>query len=151
MEILSLFKSNRQEHLLIFADSDVKTSSSARFRKETLRQLGYADALLDGMIIHIGDKEFEDAFPDEVIAICVSMKWVKETGPYTAEEIAQLRSSDKFSDALTRMVWENSIAGGPRWSKIDFGRALGVHCPEEHVPVAIREVFTRARRIAGVE
>lgn len=151
MEVLSLFKSNRQEHVLIFADSDVKTNNGARFRKETLRQLGYADALLDDIIIHIGDKEFEDAFADEVIATCISTKWVKPTGPYSAEEIAALRGHSKFSDALMRMVWDNSVPHGPRWAKPDFGRALAMHCPHEHVPVAIRELFARARRIAGIE
>lgn len=151
MEILRLFRSNRQEHVLIFADSDVKTNNGARFRKDTLRQLGYADALLDDMIIHIGDREFEDAFADEVIAACISTKWVKPTGAYTAEEIAALRGHTKFSDALMRMVWDTTAPDGPRWTKPDFGRALGAHCPGEHVPAAIREVFVRARRIAGVE
>jgi hypothetical protein len=150
-EILSLFKNNRQEHVLIFADSDVKTNSSARFRKETLRQLGYADALLNSIIIHIGDMEFEDAFSDEVIAQCISTKWMKSDGNYTPQEVALLRSKPKFSDALMRLVWDNAVPDGPRWTKPDFGRALGIHCPLEHVPGAIREVFTRARQIAGIE
>lgn len=151
MEILNLFKSNRQEHVLIFADSDVKTNTTARFRKETLQQLGYAENLLNDMIVHIGTTEFEDAFPDDVIAMCISTKWVKPTGVYTANDIAVLRTEQKFSNALMRLVWETSIPEGPRWTKPDFGRALGVHCPYEHVPTAIREVFTRARSIAGLE
>ena len=60
---------------------------------------------MDTNIIFIGNKEFEDAFPNNIICRCLNTYWPKvDDQIWTEEEIEELRTSGKFSDSLKKAV-----------------------------------------------
>lgn len=91
----------------------------------------------------IGDKEFEDAFSDEVWqrALQASFASADGNGAWQIEELATLRRSDgKYSENLCKLVRRRCRAGrGIR--KPDLGLGLAAICREEDIPLALRECF----------
>lgn len=91
----------------------------------------------------IGDKEFEDAFSDEVWqrALQASFPSADGNGDWQIEELATLRRSDgKYSENLCKLVRRRCRAGR-RIRKPDLGLGLAIVCRKEDIPAALRECF----------
>ncbi len=60
------------------------------------------DTFFNERVFMIGTKEFEDAFLDQSIIECLNVHRPLETGQWRTEDIASLRSKDKFSDEINK-------------------------------------------------
>jgi putative ATP-dependent endonuclease of OLD family len=91
----------------------------------------------------IGEKEFEDAFSDEVWqrALQASFPPTGDGGDWTLDELAELRrAGGKYSDKLCALARRRCKAGrGIR--KPDLGIALAAVCYEDDIPVVLRACF----------
>lgn len=145
-EFLKLLSRNRKELTLIFIDSDIKHKQpqTARLTKDVLLEAGFDDEFINSRMIYVGTDEFEDAFPDEVLATCLDKHYPKSTSSWTASEISNLRK-DKFSTNLENCVRREAKT---TFSKAEFGKHISSHCPEEHIPNVVKTLFDLARRIA---
>jgi putative ATP-dependent endonuclease of OLD family len=150
-EFLRLLSSNRQELTIVFVDSDAQNTAEAELTEETLRSAGFGDDFIAERLLYIGDREFEDAFSNEIIARCLQKKWPKPEGEWVPGDIEPLREQDKkFSDAL----WEDLVcqytseALRSSWSKPVFAKELARCCNEVEIPEAIRHLLKLARTVA---
>jgi hypothetical protein len=153
-EFLRLLSRNRQGLTIVFVDSDAQDTDEADLTEEALRSAGFDDDFIDEHLLYVGDREFEDAFSDEIIARCLQEKWPKSEGKWTSADIEPLRGQDKkFSAAL----WEDLVCQYSReplrssWRKPDFGRELARCCDKHEIPEAIHGLFEIARTIAKCE
>ncbi len=98
----------------------------------------------------IGDKEFEDAFADNVLFECWKNYHVnsnRDCPPsWNTEGIARVRklctdNNEKFSEQLRRLG-----AGGKKLTKPVFGQALAQYISDEQVPPRLQELFTIFQR-----
>ena len=103
---LKLLGHNKSKATLMLLDTDTNTSASKnKVTPKSLEEIGFDKEFLDTNIIFIGDKEFEDAFSNNVICRCLNIYWPKvDDQNWTEEEIEKLRTSGKFSDSLKDMV-----------------------------------------------
>jgi energy-coupling factor transporter ATP-binding protein EcfA2 len=142
---LRLLARNRQEQTLIFLDEDSKTTKTTRLAERHLRDAGFNQDFIDNRLMFIGNKEFEDAFADDDLACTLNQGWPKSS-PWTAAEIAGLRASAKFSDALLDVIRKEH---GKSCSKPELAKTLAEHCRQDHIPKAIIDLFKQARAISS--
>lgn len=91
----------------------------------------------------IGEKEFEDAFSDEVWlrALQASFPPTDDGENWTLDELARLRrAGEKYSKNLLALV-RRRCRGGRGIHKPDLGLALAAVCCEEDVPPVLRTCF----------
>lgn len=109
-----------------------------------------------GQLFIIGQKEFEDAFPDDVWSYVLNAisEWRPGDGSYWhaghISAIRQLcmRESRKFSSELITEV--QKVSRCKPVSKPRLGEALGKNVRLEDIPEPIVQAFEAARKIAGV-
>jgi hypothetical protein len=140
--------SNRQKYTLVFIDTDSKEDRTVKLSKDTLKDARFADDFIEKHVYYIGYKEFEDAFPNELIVNCLNLKWGKNEGNWRESDVQHVRESKKFSDALKKAVYEN-CQNGEKWDKPFFGKTLAENCSIEQIPQAIKDLFTHALKIAN--
>jgi hypothetical protein len=144
--LLKLLGKNRQAITLSLLDPDTDLVSE-------LAGAGFERSALDQQVLYIGDHEFEDAFSDEVLCLCLQQVWPRIDGAdWTPEHLRPLRENagkKKFSDSLLGMVHQNTETG-PDCKKPVLGVELAKRCPIDAVPEPITRLFERARKIAGV-
>lgn len=140
---LKLLSINKKEQLLLMLDADTNASSE-RKTIEGIIQLGMIPS---GQIKYIGNpKEFEDIFPDDLIAKVLNANHTT-TSVFTPAGIRNLRKEEKFSDALIKLVATNtSDCNGVYLSK----PKLAGYLVNENIPQQILDIFEQARRIAEV-
>jgi energy-coupling factor transporter ATP-binding protein EcfA2 len=109
-----------------------------------------------GRLFRIGDREFEDAFSDEVWSYVLNTvpEWRRDdNSDWNPGHVAAVRqicavNNQKFSEVLTREVKKASKCnqiGKPR-----LGEELGKNLRLKDIPEAIVRAFENAREIAGV-
>ncbi len=150
-EFLKLLSNNRFEYTLIVVDSDTKNNKSAKLHADNLLASRFTQKFIDDRVIYIGTNEFEDAFSNEVIIKCLGQFWPKANRDWQDSDIQTIRNETKFSDALKKLVFDNSTEDGRRWSKPEFGKEIAEICTVEQIPDSIMKFFEKARQIAGVE
>lgn len=144
--LLKLLGKNRQKITLSLLDRDTRLSIE-------LEDAGFDRALLEDHIVYVGDREFEDAFADDVLCTCLSEIWPRIDGsPWTMEHLQPLRQdaqNKKFSDALLGVVYQNTESG-PECKKSVLGVELAKRCPVDHIPEPIIRLLDKARQIARI-
>ena len=154
-EFLKLLSRNRQELTIVFIDSDTRlqegSRNAAKLAEQVLREAGFNQSFIDERLRYIGQMEFEDAFPDNVLAGCLETHWPKVEGCWEAREIEELRGERKFSVAISGRVWNYCDETADRWSKPIFGKKIAEYCPADQIPMPILQLFELARRTAGVD
>ena len=112
---LKLLGRNKSEATLMLLDTDTNTSGSkSNVTKKSLEEIGFDKEFLDTNIIFIGNKEFEDAFPNNIICRCLNTYWAKVGDQiWTEEEVEELRTSGKFSDSLKDMIGKYKTETNP--------------------------------------
>ncbi len=148
-EFLKLLRANRQELTVIFVDRDCQNDKAFRLTEAALKDAGFEDEFVRNRLLFVGTQEFEDSFTNDDIAQCLELNWPREDRAWHASDIAAARDSAKMSQALESLVWNCCPPDGAKWSKPLFGRHLAQCCDEERIPQTIRDLFERARRIAG--
>ncbi len=144
---------NRRAHLVVaLLDRDAIDG-----HKRVMLRNGWGEEQVRQRLIPIGEKEFEDAFSDEAWAQALNSvpEWIRQDGSrWEPQHIASLRDPDKkFSESLIKVIWLESKVQehDVRVSKPRLGEALAQNIQEHDIPQPIKDVFERARQIAGVE
>ena len=152
--VLKVLLRHKRDITLLLLDQDcTRESSSARVTDESLASVGFPESFRESSCFYIGEKEFEDAFRSSDIADVLNGNWPKDDATaWTVEEIDCFREQGrKFSSELlahVRRTCTPSLRNTAK--KPELAAALGSHCRrEEQVPRALRDVFDRARAVAG--
>lgn len=134
---LKLFNQNKSKATIMFLDNDTNTESSVKnITKQSLDQIGIEEEFLNN-IIYVGAKEFEDAFPNEIICRCLNNYWAKpDNEKWTEEQIERLRNDDKFSESLKDMVGRYKAESGAAidyFKKPEFGKYIADTVSKEEI------------------
>lgn len=143
--LLKLLGKNRQHLTLAFLDRDTQTP-------QDFLTAGFSQEQLDDHLILIGQKEFEDAFSDEAICLCLNQVWIRIDGKaWNPEHLHDLRNdpNKKFSDRLMGLIYQDSKSDVPSKKPV-YGKKLASACPIDMIPEQIIHLFDRAREIACV-
>jgi len=103
---LKFLNANKKELTVLFLDMDTQyDTSNSRVTKEKLEDIGFEESFLNNNCFFIGTKEFEDIFCDLTYKNLCNHMFIKDNGSAWIEnDFTQLRSSDKFSEDLKRML-----------------------------------------------
>lgn len=143
--LLKLLGKNRQQLTIAFLDSDTQTN-------QDFIGAGFTRDRADDYLILIGQKEFEDAFSDETICLCLNEIWPRtDNEPWTIAHLTDIRSepNKKFSDRLMGLIYQNSESDISNTKPV-YGQKLASICPLEMIPERVIHLFNRAREIARV-
>lgn len=148
--LLKLLGKNRQAMTLAMLDKDSKTG-------DEFAAAGFATPVIEQQITYIGRREFEDAFDDDAICLCLNNVWPRvDSSAWTPDHLAKLREDQtgdnkrKFSDGLMNLIRTNCQCG-PENRKPIYGKMLAEICPLNSIPPEIGQIFQQARKIAGCE
>jgi hypothetical protein len=145
--LLKLLGRNRQEITLSLLDPDNDVVGE-------LKDAGFSESTIEGNVFYIGEKEYEDAFADEDLCICLSEVWPRVDGmPWADPHLKTLRENAdtrKFSKALLDLIYQNTETG-PDCRKPVLGVELAKRCSLDRVPGPICRLFELARQIAGAQ
>ena len=152
--VLEMLLKNRLPMTHILLDADCKDpNSSARISPEAFAELGCDPNFQDQQVSYIGDKEFEDAFTNEVIVRALNKEFPREDGAeWTEKQIDSMRHfGDKFSDNFKMIVRQQclrrlrSAVGKP-----SLAAAIADQCESESdVPRVLVDAFKDLRERAG--
>ncbi len=151
--VLDVLLRNRASMTHFLFDADCQQPGSAgHMTIDYLRELGIAPAFINDQVTYIGQKEFEDAFADDLIARALNAEFPLHTGGWQPADIAALRGGAKFSDDLRSTILARSIPtvrSNAKKPAIAAAIARAVQAPTE-VPEAIRCAFDDIRKRAGI-
>lgn len=156
-DFMKLLMKNKKDLVILFLDSDTRNVKKSDLYRafdqiQDCNEKEYkkwVDDFFDEKLMLIGEKELEDTFSDDFIAEVLNKHRKKnnssEWGP---DEIKELRKSKKFSDAILAVVAQNC---SPNYlNKPQLGRFFAEECTEEIIPDKVKELFKKARTIAGI-
>ena len=150
---IKLLGKTRRNCLLFLLDNDCRNPDSQNsLTLEELLNLGFDNTFVNERVHYIGDKEFEDSFPNQIIIDCLNKFWSKKDGtPWNDEDINKIRNEDKFSDKLLHTIREQSGRKGIEiCRKPIFGEKLALMCKVEDYPQILVRLFEKAREISQV-
>lgn len=157
LSVMEIMLNNRAAitHLLLDADCR-EENSSANITVAALKKLGHEQEFLEEHVTFIGDKEYEDAFDDTVIAQALDAEFAREDGASWLERVAELKAAalgeSKFSEDLRNALRKECVpALRSGASKPKLAATIARRCKSTaDVPQAIREAFDAVRLHAGV-
>lgn len=154
--VLSVLLANRLEMIHLLLDSDCTSSDTLKLTPEALEDDGVAncpDDLFDQRTTFIGDKEFEDAFADDVYVRALNSKFERADGDdWETSHIQDLREEDKFSVALENTVFSEAREKRKNDArKPQIARAVATQCAEDEIPDSLIEAFDTLRQRAGID
>lgn len=148
-EFIRLLSRNRQELLVVLMDQDSENSKEKRMTVQILRENGFSEEFCNERIVLVGNQEFEDIFPLDVIADAFNLNWPKNEGRWTSEDFSDIDPEKKFSKELQK-IWNDATGDtGDYWGKPLLGMALGKVCGRDDIPEEICALFNMARDISG--
>ncbi|MCD4751964.1 MAG: AAA family ATPase [Anaerolineaceae bacterium] len=148
-EFLKLFSHNKQELVLVLMDQDCADSRDDKLTEEVLRNSGFTENFCKRCVLKVGRQEFEDLFSLGMLVKVYNDKWPKKNGNWVEIDFPEHDPPKKYSDGLKKIVWDNCDHDGNKWSKPELGTALGKFCEQNDIPTEIKDLFTRARKIAN--
>jgi len=159
VNFLKLLIMNKHDLILLLLDRDTATMRKENMLTEDMvKRAGmdpedyrqFIEGFFKEKLIYIGDEEFEDAFSNEVFVRVLTKARPKNSGsPWTVDDIEAMRQDGKFSKALTKAVAEECKPNFIK--KPDLADLLGRSVDVSEIPPAIKELFEKARKIAGIE
>ncbi len=151
---LKLLSRNKSKATLMLLDTDTNADGTKNYvTKKSIEKIGFDQQFLDNNVIFIGDKEFEDSFPNNIICRCLNRYWPKiNTNVWAEEEIERLRSDDKFSESLIDMIGKYKGETNPNIDflrKPEFGLKIADVIEKEKISEieALNRVFNRINEI----
>lgn len=157
---LTFLGRHRQPLTVMVLDTDcTAVNASARITREVLEQLGYPATHMEEQCFFLGQKEFEDAFSDDVILRALNQTFPKETGdPWRATDLAPLREAGhrgtgKFSEDFQKLVKRTCLpAKRNEVRKPQLGQALAGACDDQAaVPAELLRAFVKLRSLCGLD
>jgi len=142
---------NKKE-VVVLLDRDTHDAPTMRTH---LRRLGECAFLVDERIVYIGAREFEDAFSNDALLLCLNAHYPRAAGPpWEPDDIDRFRYNEG-AEEFKKFSWaflEVHVAREARRpvTKPEFGRQLAT-CIEDDdlIPAEIKQLFGVVRRIAG--
>ena len=144
--VVELLKTEFKRDIVILADTEISDSEDAQRRERWLKDLGLETG--NGAYF-IGEKEFEDAFSDEIWlhALIEYFPPTKGFPEWTIEDLKGFREAPKFSVAIQL---EACRRRREKVGKPDLGLALARACTcIDDVPMVLRECFAAALVLTG--
>jgi predicted ATP-dependent endonuclease of OLD family len=160
INFLKLLMRNKKDLTLLFLDNDTVHLRKDKMKKNYNRIVDgmeqekyeeFIDSFFNDRVLFIGEKEFEDAFPDAILVKALNQNREKNDGTIWSDiEIAALRQpGKKFSDQIIKSV---AIQCQPFYlTKPELGLYLGQEIEDNSIPEKVQELFSKCRRIAGIE
>lgn len=109
--------------------------------KESLNKWIENGMIENSNIFVIGQKEFEDTFPNDVLALALS-KYISDECGYEVEievkEIQKIRKSKKFSKSLGDIFYNMTYRG---FSKPTFAQYLALYAEEKDIDEKFIRLF----------
>jgi predicted ATP-dependent endonuclease of OLD family len=154
--VIEVLLSNRLEMIHILLDKDCQNSnSSAKITPDRFEELGCSEEFQGRQVSYIGDKEFEDAFSNEVIVRALNQKFpLPEDETWSVAKVQSIRAQgDKFSAELSKTVQTSCVKElRSDVSKPSIAKAIAEQCVSEaDVPSVLLETLRSLRRRAGVD
>jgi len=151
--VLDVLLKNRSTmtHFLFDADCQ-RPDSSGYMTVEYLNERALTPTFIDDQVSFVGQKEFEDAFADNLIARALNTEFPLPDGEWQPGDIAALRGGTKFSDDLRGRILARSVpAVRSNAKKPAIAAAIGraIQSPEE-IPEPIRRAFDDVRARGGL-
>ena len=158
MNFLKLLMKNKRDLVLLFLDRDSVNMRKGKMLSDDMIQKSgmdpedykrFVEEFFAEKIVYVGDKEFEDTFSNDIYVRVLTEARPKNNGSsWTTGDIEAMRREKKFSDALTKAVAEECR---PRHlSKPELATLLGTSIGVEEIPSAVKQLFEKARDIAGI-
>jgi len=160
INFLKLLMKNKYDLTILLLDSD---TSDSRFNRDKLinsynesvdsitkeKYKIKVDSFFEERVIYIGDEEFEDVFSNNCyVKVLDKYREKKDGDGWKRKTIEDLRSKDKFSDEIVKLVASNCA---PKYiNKPELGTYLGQTISKENIPSEIEEIFKQARKIANI-
>lgn len=141
-------------HMLLDADCR-DPESSARITSAALAELGCNADFIGEQVTFVGEKEFEDAFADEVIAEALDTEYPRSDSASWLERVAAIkdraRGGGKFSAELHEAVRRECVTGRRSdATKPSIAAAIARRCKsDDDVPASLRDAFMKVRTRAG--
>ncbi len=135
--------------VVLLVDSDTRKSQGGRIDDRWLATIGLAEG---AGAYFVGDKEFEDAFGDDVWlrALLADLPILEDVGDenWTLKDMQMLRNlADKYSDRMCELVRKRRRT---RVSKTDLGLALAHACRDgDGIPEVLRDCLEFAHVVAS--
>lgn len=140
-------------HLLLDSDC-TEPDSPAQLTPDVLDDLGCPPDFIENQVTLIGEKEYEDAFADDLYVEALNSAFPRSDGEdWEVAHVRALReNSDKFSNDLASMVFHETVKEKrSSANKPGIARAVAKHCNNtDRVPAAIVEAFQALRERAGI-
>lgn len=141
---LKFLQTKKEKCTVMLLDTDTQeTWSGNQVTKEKLQQVGFQDDFLKNNCFFIGTKEFEDSILDSQYVKIFNAHFSKTNGEnWVDNEFASIRSSDKFSNKLCGLVYNNSSI---KWGKPDIALATAKELTKEEINniEPIRKLFKK--------
>nr|WP_306810367.1 TOPRIM nucleotidyl transferase/hydrolase domain-containing protein [Paeniclostridium sordellii] len=157
LNFLKLLVENKEEKIILAVDSDSVNINKKSVISNLKNKLDtkQADRFFDNNIMFIGDKEFEDCFTNDYIALVLNRSLHKKNNedlwmPYDIEDH---RKSEKFSDSIVNMV-NKYMSSNSRFDFINkpiLGKLLAENINIEDIPLDINNVIYKIRQVSGVD
>lgn len=151
MLLARLLHANRKE-IVILLDRDMEDDPTQAAHLDHLRAAGFD---VGRRVVYIGAREFEDAFPNEALQVCLDGHYPRVDGaPWSGEEIDRHRDAVTAGDDGTKFSHDFlEVAVGraarKRLAKPEFGRKLAESIGEERlIPAEIRHLLRIVRSVA---
>lgn len=141
-------------HMLLDADCK-EPGSSARITASALEELGCQPDFIEQQVSFIGEKEFEDAFADAVIAEALDAEYPRLDSASWLERVAAIkvhaRNGGKFSAELHQAVRRECVPERRRdATKPNIAAAVARCCKsEDDIPASLLDAFMKIRTRAG--
>jgi len=153
--VVRVLLANRKDMIHLLLDSDcTEPNSPAQLTLDVLDDLGCPPDFMENQVTLIGEKEYEDAFADDLYVETLNSVFPRSDGEdWEVSHIRALReNSDKFSDELKNTVLHETVKEKrSSANKPGIARAVAKHCTDtDRVPAAIVEAFQALRERAGI-
>lgn len=145
---LKFLNANRKDNTVMLLDSDTQ-SSTCCVTKNKLREIGFGDDFLSNNCFFIGNKEFEDVYPDPYLVRMANQYFPKLSGDSWCESDFQaIRDTEKFSAELKGLI---SREGGHSIGKPEIALRIGECFTKEDISnrPALCGVFDRIGNIVN--
>jgi putative ATP-dependent endonuclease of the OLD family len=151
--VLDVLLRNRAELVHVLLDEDTRGPGSVGgITRAALEDIGFPAKFLETQVTYIGEREFEDAFTDDVLACALNQVAARvDERPWSPDDVQTIRAEKgKFSSALTKAATAACIPAHRQSarSKPEIATAVARCCGPDDVPEKIVAVFTELRRIA---
>lgn len=154
--VMEVMLRNRIPLTHILLDADYKEAgSSARITATALAELGCDADFFGDQVSFVGEKEFEVAFGDDVIAAAMDAEYPRLDNTSWLERVPaikdQARNGGKFSAELHQAVRRECVTGRrPDATKPNIAAAVARYCKSgDDVPATLLDAFLKIRSRAG--